>query len=75
MILKTAHNTPVTAPQFSNMISALAKYRNWRDDQLIGMGDFLKFVMLPSIDRDRFLGLFESEVVVRNNMYVKVEYK
>ena len=74
MILKQQHNTPVTAPQFSNMMSALAMYRNWRDDQLLGMDSFLKFVTLPSQDRDEFLTKFTPEVTVRNNMYAKVIY-
>jgi len=75
MILKQQHNTPVTAPQFDNMTGALLKYRNFRDDQIIGMADFLKFVTMPSSDRDEFLNLFVGEVVVRNNMYVKVVYR
>jgi len=74
MILMQQHNTPVTAPQFSNVMSALAMYRNYRDDQLLGMDSFLKFVTLPSADRDKFLTLFTAEVIVRNNRYVKIIY-
>lgn len=74
MILTINKNTPVTAPQFNDMDAALALYRTFRNDQLLTMSNFFKFITIASADRDEFLKIFKPTVIVRNNIYVKVNY-
>jgi len=74
MILKVNQNTPVAAPQFSNMISALAMYRDFAGEQLLAMSDLVSFLTSPSPEREAFLSLFQVTVTTMNNKYVKQIY-
>ena len=74
MILKQNHNTPVAAPQFSDMTAALAIYRTFMGNTILGMSDLVTFVTSPSPERDEFLALFTVEYRSVNNLYVKQIY-
>jgi len=74
MIIKPLENTPVTAPQFNDMNAALSVYRTFKDNQVLQMSDFYKFISRSSNERDEFLQLFTPTVIIRNNLYVKVSY-
>ena len=74
MIIIQPQNTPSAAPQFTDMVNALAKYRVFRGEPLISMTDFVKWLVMPSSDRVEFLALFTASVHVWNNNYVKQIY-
>ena len=74
MILKPNHNTPVAAPQFSNMTAALAIYRTFMDNEVLQMSHLVTFVTSPSPEREEFLQLFTVEYRTMNNKYIKQIY-
>jgi hypothetical protein len=74
MIFKSQQNTPVTAPQFSNMTAALEAYKTFKSDQTLILSDFLIFCSTPSMDRDEFLELFTADVAVVDDTYATVTY-
>jgi len=74
MILKIAQNIPVGAPQFADMTAALALYREFKNEVLWSMADFVAFVTRPSAERSEFLKLFSVTVTVMNNKYAKQIY-
>jgi hypothetical protein len=74
MILQQQNNTPVTAPQFMDMASALVSYRSFKNDYTLTMPNFISFITQPSADRASFLELFNANVIIRNNSYAKVIY-
>lgn len=74
MIIKSTENTPITAPQFNDMNAALDVYRTFKNDQALSMNTFYKFITRSSNERDEFLQLFNPTVIIRNNLYVKVNY-
>jgi hypothetical protein len=74
MILQQQNNTPVTAPQFMDMVSALVSYRSFKNDYTLTMANFISFITQPSSDRASFLELFNASVTIRNNSYAKVIY-
>lgn len=74
MILKQTHNTPIAAPQFSNMASALSVFRVFKDNSVYQMSDLLSFIASPSHERDEFLTLFSVQYINVNNIYIKQIY-
>ena len=74
MIIKQNQNTPVAAPQFSDMTAALAVYRTFAGEALLGMSDLVLFLTSPSPEREEFLTLFNVTVTTMNNKYVKQIY-
>jgi len=73
MIIKSSQNTPVAAPQFADTNAALVRYRTFRNNQVLTMADFLKFVTTPGTDRDEFLKLFTDEVLIEDS-YAQIIY-
>ena len=74
MIIKENRNTPVAAPQMADMSAALLLYHTFSGDAETSMNDFIKFLALPSQNRDEFLNLFTLSVIVENDSYVKLIY-
>ena len=74
MIIRENRNTPVAAPQMADMATALLLYHTFSGDAGTSMNDFIKFLALPSQNRDEFLNLFTLSVVVENDNYVKLIY-
>lgn len=74
MILEGRHNIAVTAPQFTDLSAALGVYRTFRNMPALQLSDLLAFITLPSSEREDFLKLFDAEIIVRKNLYVKVSY-
>jgi hypothetical protein len=74
MILKLNQNTPVAAPQISDMEDALSRYRAFAGEELLGMTDLISFLTSPSPEREAFLSLFYVTVTTMNNKYVKQQY-
>jgi hypothetical protein len=68
MILHNTPNTPLLAPQFSDMLAALAIYRNWKELPFLSMESFVSFMSVPSEERNEFLSLFTPEVKVYNQI-------
>ena len=74
MILRTNHNTPVAAPQFSNMTAILAVYCRFMDNSVLQLSDLVTFVTSPSPEREEFLQLLTVECRTMNNKYIKQIY-
>jgi hypothetical protein len=68
MILHNTPNTPLLAPQFSDMNAALAMYRNWTELPFLSMESFVNCLSVPSDERAEFLSLFTPEVKVFNQI-------
>lgn len=71
MIIKEPHNVPVASPQIQDMAAALVLFRTFRGEPLHTMAHLLAFLAAPSAEREAFLGLFATEVVIMNNRYAK----
>ena len=62
MILKQDQNTPVLAPQFSDMNAALTAYRTFSGREVCTMLNFVNFITQPSAQRDEFLEAFTTTI-------------
>jgi len=62
MILKQEQNTPLLAPQFSDMNAALLAYRIFSGREVCTMLNFINFITQPSTERDEFLSTFTQSI-------------
>ena len=55
MILKQQNNSPLSAPQISDIDIALAAFRTWKGFAFLNVEDLYSFMNQPGPEREEFL--------------------
>jgi len=74
-MIKQPKNTPVSAPQFSNMDVVLDKFRTFRDEPAMQMQHLVDFLSVPGADRTAFFELFTLNVEVISSRFAVITYE